>query len=530
MKEKLANYKNQVLETWSGFSQKQKIVIIAGLVFLIISVALLIFWVQQEDFVPIYTNLSPVEAGEIVETIESKGIAVQLSDDGTSISVPEKEASRLKVELAHAGVPKSGNINYSIFSENMGLGMTDRQFDVIERDAMQNELRYLIEEIDGVDQAQVMINLPAESVWLTDEQESASASVVIHTRPGLDLNQEHINGLYHLISKSVPNLPVENIVIMDHHWQPLELADETKTDQTLSLHQQQREVKRDIERDIQRDLQQMLGTMLGMDKVVVSVFANIDFSKENREEQLVEPVDEENNEGLVISAERIQESYAGEGTPAGGVAGTDEPDIAGYPGTAGGSDGEYEKMEERINHEVNRIHRQIESSPYQIKDLTINVGVEPPDPEDPASLPQQTIAEIENILRSVVLTSLSSTNTELTEDELADTIEEKINVFATTFQGKQEVIETEPGISNAVLFALAAALILAAGTTAYIFIRRRRVEEDEEEDESVYETADMQDLTFPEEQQDSTQKRLERLARENPKEFAKLLRSWMAED
>ena len=42
----------------------------------------------------------------------------------------------------------------------------------------------------------------------------------------------------------------------------------------------------------------MLGTIIGYDKVVVSVTADIDFSQENREENLVTPVDEENMEGL----------------------------------------------------------------------------------------------------------------------------------------------------------------------------------------------------------------------------------------
>ena len=94
--------------------------------------------------------MSASEAGEIVSAIEAQGIPVELSPDGKNISVPKTEASRLKVELAHQGIPRSGNINYGIFSENMGFGMTDRQFNVVERDAMQNELRYLIEQIEGI--------------------------------------------------------------------------------------------------------------------------------------------------------------------------------------------------------------------------------------------------------------------------------------------------------------------------------------------------------------------------------------------
>ncbi|MFP3339861.1 hypothetical protein R0J91_17925, partial [Micrococcus sp. SIMBA_131] len=86
--------------------------------------------------------------------------------------VPKDQASDLKVSLAAEGIPKSGNVNYSIFSENMGMGMTDRQFDVVERDAMQNELSYLIEQIGGIQESKVMITLPTESVWLDETGET----------------------------------------------------------------------------------------------------------------------------------------------------------------------------------------------------------------------------------------------------------------------------------------------------------------------------------------------------------------------
>ncbi|MBW9234599.1 flagellar M-ring protein FliF, partial [Leptospira santarosai] len=166
--------------------------------------------------------------------------------------------------------------------------MTDRHFDVVERDAMQNELAELIKQIDGVTEANVMITLPKENVWITDEEQVATASVVVKGDPSFQLDQKQVNGLYHLISKSVPNLPQEEIVIMDQNGQVFEIQKENQLDSALSVYQQQREIKKDIERDIQRELQQMLGLTLGHDKVVVSVMTTIDFTKEKREENLVE--------------------------------------------------------------------------------------------------------------------------------------------------------------------------------------------------------------------------------------------------
>ena len=61
---------------------------------------------------------------------------------------------------------------------------------------------------------------------------------------------------------------------------------------------QQMQIKNQIERDIQRQVQNMLGTLMGFDKVITSVTADIDFTQENREENIVTPVDEENMKGI----------------------------------------------------------------------------------------------------------------------------------------------------------------------------------------------------------------------------------------
>lgn len=528
MKEQLLNYKNQILEIWNKFTKKQKLMMVGSVLLLFITLILFISWASKPDFTPIYANLTPMEAAEIVEEIEAKGIPVHISSDGRSVSVPAADAPRLKLDLAHAGIPRSGNINYGIFSENMGFGMTDKQFDVVERDAMQNEIRYLMEQIDGIDQAKVMITLPKESIFLNEEEQTATASVVLTTRSGLDLNQTQIKGLYHLISKSVPNLSTDHIVIMDQNWREFELASVTELDNTLSAHQQQRIVRKDIERDIQRELQQLLGTILGMDKVIVSVFANVDFSKEQRVEQLVQPVDPTNNEGIAISVERIQESFSGEGSSIGGVPGTGEGDIPGYQGADGDQNSEYEKIEERINNEVNRIHREIESSPYAIEDLTINVGVEPPVADDQDSLTDQDIDDIKSILKSVIRTYLSSSSVALTEQD----IDQKLTVFATEFKGRPEFSDpSRTGIADYLLYALAAVAALALIGVVYAFTRRAKRKDADEFDEASPVPVGLSDFDFDQDNEETARrKRIERLANNNPDEFIKLLRTWIAEE
>ena len=355
--------KNKAKEMWNNRTKLQKGIIIGGTAFFIVFIILISIWAAKPSLVPLYKNLSPLETGQIKETLDARGIQSEIADNGATIMVASEQVDTLKVELAAEGVPDSGTIDYSFFGENAGFGMTDNEFDVLKLKATQTELVNLMKGIEGVNDANVMINLPQESVFVGEETEGSSASIVLNLKPGHKLDQAKVNALYHLVSKSVPSLSTDNIVIMDQNFDYYDLNKDENSSTVASFSTQQ-DIKDEIERDIQREVQKMLGTMMGQNKVVVSVTTDIDFTQENREENLVEPVDEENMEGLSVSVERITETFTGDGAAAGGLNGTGEDDIPNYEAAGGSGNGDYERIEERVNDEVNRIKKQIVESPY----------------------------------------------------------------------------------------------------------------------------------------------------------------------
>ncbi|NES53071.1 flagellar M-ring protein FliF, partial [Escherichia coli] len=74
--------------------------------------------------------------------------------------------------------------------------------------------------------------------------------------------------------------------------------------------------------------------------------------------------------------------------------------------------GNYEKNSNKINYEVNRIHKEIAESPYKVRDLGIQVMVEPPDAKNTASLSTERQDDIQKILSTVVRTSLDKDETQ----------------------------------------------------------------------------------------------------------------------
>lgn len=534
MKEKLQLYKEKFNEFWKGRTLTQKSVMlgaIIGLIILIISVSVT---ASKPKMSPLYSNLSLQEVGQIKAELDTRGIKYNLGDSGTTVLVPQENVDSLKVDLAAQGIPTSGQIDYSFFSANTSWGMTNNEFDVIKLDAMQTELANLIKSIDGIDDAKVMINKPQESVFLNDTQ-AASASIVLNTGYGFKFQENQIKSLYHLVSKSVPNLPTDNIVIMNQNFEYFDLENPNSVAGSSGSYESQQKIKENIERDIQRRVQQMLGLMVGRDNVIVSVTADVDFTKENRQEQLVVPADEEANEGLPVSVERITETYTGNPpvTPEGEV-GTGEGDIPNYDATNGNGDGNYELKKETINNEFNRIQKNIVESPYKLRDLGIQVAVDQnkqqvDDNGDPLKLTAEEQATVEESIKSI-LSSIVKTSIDKEYGAVAP--EEKIAVEFQEFNGKPQFSggSASPNIPIW-MYIIGGLLVAVIGVLVWMNMRKKKANE-EEIDEYIEQTpVSVPEIENGQETELSLRrKQLEKMAKSKPEDFAKLLRTWIADD
>lgn len=530
MKETLSRYIKKTKEYWTSRTGNQKFILLGSILTAVIFGVGIAYFATKTTLVPLYTNLTPSETGSIKESLDSKGIKSEIANGGTTIRVPKENVEALMVELAAEGIPKSGNIDYSFFGENAGFGMTDNEFNVLKLDATQTELAKMMKSIDGIEQATVMFNMPEKGVFLNDAKETASASIVLQTKPGHEFSDKQIKSLYHLVSKSVPNLPPENIVIRNQFLDYFDLNNEQYADDGYT---QQMQIKSQVERDIQRQVQNMLGTLMGFDKIVTSVTADIDFTQENREENIVTPVDEENMRGIEISAQRITETFTGTGDEVGGVPqAEDAPDSGGSQYLEGAEgNGDYERTEETLNNEVNRIRKEIVESPYKIRDLGIQVMVEPPNADDVNSFPEDRKEDIRKMLSTIVKTSI---NKDFDTDVSDAAIENKVLVSVQPFNGKVD-IEADPksGLPWWV-FVVVGLLLAIIGLLIFFMLRKRKETEMEEEiymEETIPEPMDIPDLNEEVMNEANVRrKQLEKMAKEKPDEFAKLLRTWLTED
>ncbi|KQL35512.1 MULTISPECIES: flagellar basal-body MS-ring/collar protein FliF [Bacillaceae] len=529
MNERIKKITSDVSTFWKSRTKVQKGTIIGSLIGVILIAAIITFFSTKTEFVPLYSDVAPSEVGRIKETLDAQGVENKIAPGGTSILVPSDQVDSLLVQLAAEGFPESGMIDYSFFSQNAGFGMTDNEFNVLKLASTQTELANLIKGIKGVKDAKVMISLPEEGVFLSQSNDAASASIVLNTEPGYQFTDVQIQSLYNLVSKSVPNLSTEDIVITNQYFEyfDLQTANSNSTGANVG---DQMAIKKSIERDLQRQVQTMLSTLMGPDKVVVSVTTDIDFQQEKREENLVEPVDEENMAGIEISAQRISETFTGTNPTAGGTPqGEDATDNFTNYVEGSSANGDYERTEDTINNEVNRIRKEIVESPYKIRDLGIQVMVEPPTPDDITSMPEGVQGDIEQILATIVRTSIDKDEVEqLTEEQL----QEKIVVSVQPFNGKATTVAATDSMIPWWVYVIGG-ILLAAIILLIVFILRSRRNEEEELVilEEQREELKIDDINKEKETESTLRrKQLEKMAKDKPEDFAKLLRTWIAED
>lgn len=533
MKERLTKLRADLKAFWGSRTKNQKIIYIVTAASVIALAVFLTVALSRTTYVTLYSEVSPSEIGRIKEVLDGQGVPYLVEPGGTAISVPEKQLDNLRVSLAAEGFPDSGLIDYSFFSDNAGFGTTDNEFNMIKLAAMQTELANLIKGIEGIKDAKVMLTLPTEGIFVNDTTSEASAAIMLKTNPGQSFSEQQITSLYNLVSKSLPNLSNDNIVIQNQYFEYFDLKD--SGDSYGASVTDQMGVKKTIERDLQRQVQMMLGTLMGQDKVVVSVTTDIDFKKEQREENLVTPVDPENMEGIALSVQRITESFSGTNPAVGGTPEGEDPTDNRTTYVEGeGGDGDYERLEETINNEVNRIKKDIVESPYKISNIGIQVMIEPPTADDPTSLAPEVRQDVERILETIVRTSLDKEAAgELTDEILA----EKIAVSVQPLKGKNIAFEDTKTVIPWWAYLIGGVLLLAVIVFVVLFLRKRRNEAAMEEElameqaQAQLDSVQVDDINLETETEATARrKQLEKMAKDKPEEFAKLLRTWIAKE
>ncbi|WP_272700396.1 flagellar basal-body MS-ring/collar protein FliF [Desulfovibrio sp. Fe33] len=360
----VAEYWSKAQGLWADRTASQRILIGGLAAAVIVSFALMIYWMNKPDYRVLMTNLYPEDASRIVALLQGQKESYKLEDNGRTIKVPADRVYELRLKVAGEGNLHGQGIGFEIFDE-VQIGQTDFVQHVNYQRALQGELARTITEFPLVDKARVHLVIPQKSLFIED-QIAPSASIVLQLKGDGKLEPDEVKGVVNLVSMAVEGLEPKNITVTDMKGHPLY----TPEDETsgLAMSNAQLLYKADVEGKLQRRILELLGPAVGPDKVIARVNADLDFSQRTVRKETYDP------DGSVVRSEtRNEETTQGAASLAGG-----EPDVNfrgdGFTGTQTTQDSTRESR--TTNFEINRQEENIITPVGELKRLTVAVIVD----------------------------------------------------------------------------------------------------------------------------------------------------------
>lgn len=270
-------------------AKKKRLILLVILAVLVISG--LTYFTQRKNYTVLFSNLDEADAGSIVENLEAEGMSYQLEENGSTILIEDSQIDRYRINLAMDGLMPRSSTGFELFDE-AGMMTTDDDRAIMYQRAVQAELENSIRSLSQINDAQVLLNLPEESIFQNPEyQTQSSASVRLDTSG--TLSQQSIQGIASLVAGAVENLPIQNINIVDEQGTLLSGFLQNGENGQVDLSSNNQSIRRAFEEDMEQRIINLLGT-----NARVSVYANMDFEAVEGERVTYEnPLSEENTEG-----------------------------------------------------------------------------------------------------------------------------------------------------------------------------------------------------------------------------------------
>jgi flagellar M-ring protein FliF len=270
-------------------------------------------WERESGFRPLYTGLSPEDAGMVVQKLKESSTPYRLLNNGATIAVPDDKVAELRLEMAGAGLPKNGRIGFELFDKT-NFGITEFAEHVNYRRALEGELERSVMSVAEVEQARVHISLPQESVF-TEARQPAKASVLVKIHHGASLPETAIPAITNLVASAVEGLAPENVSVLDMRGnllnRPRRTGGPAEESSSSAL-----EYRHKVEQDLAAKLDATLEPVIGAGRFRTAVSADCDITSGEQSEETFDPT-----HSVMVSSQKT-EDVSSQARPASGVPGT----------------------------------------------------------------------------------------------------------------------------------------------------------------------------------------------------------------
>ncbi|MFC4161688.1 flagellar basal-body MS-ring/collar protein FliF [Chitinimonas lacunae] len=372
-----------LFQRFNQLPNTRKILIIVAVAALVAAAIGVYLWTRDPGYKVLFSNVSDRDGGQIVQSLQQMNIPYRL-DAGGVISVPADQVYDVRLRLASQGLPKGGSVGFELL-DNQKFGISQFGEQVNYQRAIEGELARSVESLSAVQTARVHLAIPKQTVFLRDQQKP-TASVLLTLFPGRALDSTQVAGIVHLVSSSVPDLPVKNVTVVDQNGTLLSAIPELggAGPGNTMLNQRQLAYVHQIEQMLSERIQKILEPIVGVDNVKAETTAQVDFAEVEQTSESFKPNSPPN--ASAIRSEQTAEGIGTTGPQPSGVPGalSNQPPGAATapitlpnpPGVAVNTgQGQTSHKESTRNYEVDKTIQHVKNPVGTVKRLSVAVVV-----------------------------------------------------------------------------------------------------------------------------------------------------------
>ena len=352
----------QLKKLVAALTLKQRVTIVVVVIAAAAVIGALVHWRHESDFKPLFTSMSAEDASNIVTKLKESGTEYRIGENGTTVLVPSARVDELRLEMAGAGLPKTGRIGFELFDKT-NLGITDFTEHVNYRRALEGELERSVRSLVEVQDARVHVTFPRDSVFL-ESREPAKASVLVNLRLGAHLSPQNVVAITNLVASAVEGLTPDQVSVLDMSGNLLSRPHKS-LDAAADESEGALEYRHQVEKDLLAKMNSTLEPLLGEGRFRAGVSVDCDFTSGEQSDEVFDPT-----KSVMLTSQKTEDIVGG--TQNSGVPGTASnlPRPTSRPGSAGSN---VARRTENVSFQTSRSVRHVKLPQGAIKRISASL-------------------------------------------------------------------------------------------------------------------------------------------------------------
>jgi flagellar M-ring protein FliF len=357
---------NQFKQIFDRLSWSQRIWIAVAVVAVIGGLTYVNHWNDERDFKPLFTGLADEDAGALVTKLHEAGVEYRLAANGSTILVPSDKVAEARLQMASAGLPKSGRIGFELF-DKANFGASEFTEQVNYHRAIEGELERSVMSIREVETARVHLTLAKDSLY-SEARQPAKASVLVKLRHAAALSPQNIAAICQLTASAVPGLAADQVSLVDTSGNLLNRPRPNATGDDAGGSEATLDYRKAIELGLQNKIASTLEPLLGPDHFRIGVSADVDITSGEQSEEVFDPA-----KSVMVTSQNTSDGPAL--ASASGVPGTASnlPRPTSKPSTGASN---YSRHTENISYQTSRLVKHTRLPQGAVKKLSLSILVD----------------------------------------------------------------------------------------------------------------------------------------------------------